>query len=77
MTPPLPDRPGESADVRIAIVLDGVSDKWQTNILPVLGQQTVATLNVEGRGEIDAPAIRLSREQARHLATQITELLER
>ena len=45
------------------------------NVLQILGCQTVAKVEVDGHGTIDAPAILLSQIQARHLATQIIELL--
>jgi hypothetical protein len=62
-------------NIRIAIVLYEISEQWQRNILQVLGRTTVASVNVDGLGAIAAPAIHLSKEQARHLATQITEIL--
>jgi hypothetical protein len=60
----------------LAIVLEGVSEKWQMNVIQILGCQTSARLAVEGHGLIDAPAILLSQDQVRHHATQIAEILE-
>jgi hypothetical protein len=66
----------ESApDTALAIVLEGVSEKWQMNVLQVRGNPTRVRVMVDGYGAIDAPAITLTPDQARHLATQITEIL--
>jgi hypothetical protein len=56
-------------------VLDGVSENRQNNVLPILGRPTMVTMNIDGMGTVDAPAILLSKDQARHLATLITEIL--
>jgi hypothetical protein len=61
--------------IPVAVVLEGVPDEWQKNVLQVLASPTTAEVTVEGCGTIDAVAFRLTQEQARHLATQITELL--
>jgi hypothetical protein len=61
--------------IPLAIVLEGVSEKWQMNVLQVLATPTSANVVLEGRGPIDAIAFVLSQAQARHLATLITELL--
>jgi hypothetical protein len=65
----------KSPAIAFAVVLDGVSERWQMNVLQVLACPTRAKVTVEGCGTIDAPAILLTPAQARHLATQITEIL--
>jgi len=45
------------------------------NVLQLIGRPAAATVEVDGHGTILAPAIVLSQSQARHLATQIIELL--
>jgi len=65
----------EGTDAALAIVLDGVSENWQRNVLQIRGSSTRIDVIVDGYGPVEAPAIRLSPSQARHLATQITELL--
>jgi hypothetical protein len=64
-----------SPDTRFAIVLNGVSDQWQRNVLQIRGDLIQVQLHLEGYGTIEAPAIALSPEQARHVAEQITEIL--
>ena len=66
---------GPRGRVRLAVILEGVPDKWQKNVLQVLASPTTAEVTVDGCGPVDAVAFRLTQEQARHLATQITELL--
>jgi len=61
----------------LAVVLDGVSPKWQMNVLQVLATSTSVQTTVDGYGTVDPVAFRISPDQARHLATQITELLGR
>jgi hypothetical protein len=61
--------------IPLAIVLEGVSPEWQRNVLQVLAAPASAKVTLEGRGIIDAMAFSLSPDQARRLATQITELL--
>jgi hypothetical protein len=75
VTSPMQTGPAKGCDVRLAIVLDGVSENWQNNVLPILGRPTIATIDIDGIGAVDAPAILLSKDQARHLATLITEIL--
>jgi hypothetical protein len=75
MTLPREMRSQIGSEVRLAIVLDGVSEKWQMNVLPILARPTTASVEVDGYGAIDATAFVLSPEQARHLAIQIIELL--
>jgi hypothetical protein len=67
--------PRKRSGYRLAIVLDGVPERWQMNVLQIRGYRTRAKVDVEGYGPVDSPAIRLTPSQARHLATQITELL--
>jgi len=69
------DRHAPPAELPLAIVLDGISEKWQMNVLQVRGCPTSIKVKVDGFGLIEAPAILLNVEQARHLATQIIELL--
>jgi len=61
--------------IPIAIVLDGVPDGWQMNVLQVLATSASALVTLDGPGTIRAPALLISPDQARHLATQIAELL--
>jgi len=67
--------PSQPQAVPLAILLEGVSENWGMNVLQILGHPTLARVVIDGHGTVEAPAIRLSREQARHLATQIVELL--
>jgi hypothetical protein len=64
-----------TAEVQLAVLLEGVSEKWGMNVLQILGRPASATVEVDGHGTILAPAIVLSQSQVRHLATQIIELL--
>lgn len=67
---------GEEANATaFAILLEGVSDKWQMNVLQIRGCPTRVQVVIDGYGTVDAPAISLTANQARHLATQITEIL--
>jgi len=75
MTLPTEMRSQKDPEVPLAIVLEGVSEKWQMNVVQILGRPTAATVKVDGYGTIAAAAFLLSPEQARHLAAQITELL--
>jgi hypothetical protein len=61
--------------VPFAIVLEGVSARWQINVLQVLAAPANAQVAVEGHRTIDATAFLLSQDRARHLATQIIEIL--
>ena len=65
----------ETPDSALAIVLEGVSEKWQMNILQIRGWPSRVSVTLEGYCTVDAPAISLTPNQARHLATQITEIL--
>jgi uncharacterized metal-binding protein len=64
-----------ASDTALAIVLEGVSEKWQMNVLQIRGCPTRVKVMVDGYGAVDAPAIALTPDQARRLATQITEIL--
>jgi hypothetical protein len=75
VTPETQSYSENDSDIPLAIVLDGVSEKWQCNIVEILGRRTVDAVTVDGYGTIHAPAIILGQRQARHLATQITEIL--
>jgi len=66
---------GSGPDVPLAIVVDGASDKWQSNVLEILGRLALVAVTVEAHGTIDVPTIILRQDQARHLATQIIEIL--
>lgn len=65
----------DSLDTALAVVLQNVSEKWQMNVLQIRGRPTRVKVVVDGYGTIDAPAISLTPNQARRLATRITELL--
>lgn len=73
--PPQTHSEEEATGTAFAIVLEGVSDKWQMNLLQIRGCPTRVKVVVDGYGTVDAPAISLTANQARHLATQITEIL--
>jgi len=60
----------------VAIVLEGITTKWQTHIIQIPGELTSAKVAVDGYGEIDATALVLRKTQARHLVAEINELLE-
>jgi len=66
---------GNTTEIPLAILLDGVSGKWGMNVLQILGRPATAKVELDGHGTIFAPAILLSQSQARHLAAQIIELL--
>jgi hypothetical protein len=65
----------EARDTALAVVLEGVSEKWQMNVLQIRGCPTRVKVILDGVGTVDAPPISLTPHQARHLATQITEIL--
>ena len=75
MTLPAQSSSKTTPEFKLAILLEGPSEKWQMNVLQILGRPTSAKVELEGRGTIEAPAILLSQTQARHLATQIIEIL--
>ena len=64
-----------SHDGRIAIVLEGVSEKWQRNVIQIRGNAMRVSVELDGHGTINAPAISLTPDQALHLARQISEIL--
>jgi hypothetical protein len=64
-----------NARTLLAIVLEGVSSKWDKNVLQVLAAPTSVRITVDGYGAIEPTSFLISQTQARHLATQITELL--
>jgi hypothetical protein len=67
---------GHSQDsLPLAIVLAGVSDEWQKNVLQIRGLLASASVTIDGCGAIVATALVLAPDQARHLATQIIEIL--
>lgn len=59
----------------LAIVLAGVPEEWQKNVLQIRGRLTSAPVKLDGHGTLVATAVVLSPDQARHLATQIIEIL--
>ena len=59
----------------LAVVLEGVSTNWQKNVLQVLATPISVRVMVEGHGTVNPTAFAISQAQARHLATQITEIL--
>ena len=63
------------ATAPVAIVLEGIKTKWQTHVIQVPGALTTAKVEVDGFGEIDATALVVTKDQARHLAAEIDELL--
>ncbi len=71
---PLPAGLEGDRDTALAIVLKGVSETWQVNVLQIRGYPTRVSVTLDGYGTVDAPAIALSPGQARHLASQITEI---
>ena len=71
----LADRAQFAAKTPLAIVLEGVSARWQMNVIQVLATPASTKVAVEGYGTIDAAGFSLSPDQARRLAAQITELL--
>ena len=56
-----------TGELPLAILLEGISEKWGMNVLQILGRPTSAKVEVDGHGGIDTPAILLSQSQARHL----------
>ena len=62
-------------DTALAIVLEGVSEQWQMNVLQVRGCPRTVKVTLDGFETVEVPAISLRPSQARHLATQIIEVL--
>ena len=77
METPAPARSEEGLDTAFAIVLEGVSEKWQMNVLQIRGCPTRVKVTLDGYGTVDSPAISLTANQARRLAIQIMEILGR
>jgi len=75
MEPTPQTRSQQAPDGALAIVLEGVSEKWQMNVLQVCGCPSHIRVTLDGYGTIDAPAISLTPKQARHLARQIIDVL--
>ena len=71
----LASRSEEVCDSALAIVLEGVSEEWQMNVLPIRGSPTQIDVTLDGFGTINVPAISLTPGQARRLAAQIIETL--
>ena len=59
----------------VAVVVDGVPEEWEQNVVQVMAAQGRVHVDIAGRGTVTAAAFRLSRDQARRLAVEITELL--
>ena len=59
----------------VAVVVDGVPGKWGQNVLQIVAAPGCVHVEIAGRGVVTAAAFRLSRDQARRLATEITQLL--
>jgi hypothetical protein len=66
---------GTAPDGPLAIVLEGVSERWQMNVLQIRGCLTTVKVTLDGYGSVEAPAISLTTSQARDLAIRITEIL--
>jgi hypothetical protein len=64
-----------AADYRFAIVVEGVSERWQMNVIQIRGHATRVTVELDGYGAISAPAVSLTRNQALHLARHIIDLV--
>ena len=77
MEMPAQARSEKGLDTAVAIVLEGVSEEWQMNVLQIRGRSTRVKVALDGYGTLDAPAISLTANQARHLAAQIIEILGR
>lgn len=71
----LPIQSESAAGYRFAIVVEGVSEKWQMNVIQIRGNATLVTVELDGYGAISAPAVSLTRKQALHLARQIIDLV--
>ena len=64
------------ATTPFAIVLEGITTRWQTNVIQLPGALTRTRVALDGCGEIDATALVLGKDQARRLAAEINELLQ-
>ena len=52
------------------------SEKWNQNVLQIMAAPGRVHVEVAGHGVVTAPAFRLSCNQARRLAAEITHLLD-
>jgi len=59
----------------LAVVVDGVSEEWDQNVLQVMAAPGYVHVDMAGRGMVTATAFRLSRDQALRLAVEIRQLL--
>ena len=59
----------------IAVVVEGVSEEWDQNVVQVMAAPGCVHVDMVGRGMVTATAFRLSRDQALRLAVEITQLL--
>ncbi len=64
------------ATTPFAIVLEGITARWQINVIQLPGALTRTKVALDGYGEIDSTALVLSKDQARRLAAEINELLQ-
>ena len=64
------------ATTPFAIVLEGITTRWQINVIQLRGALTRTKVTLDGYGEIDATALVLSKDHARRLAAEINELLQ-
>jgi hypothetical protein len=61
--------------IPMAVVVDGISERWGMNVLQILACPSSAQITIEGHGAVSAPALVLSKRQARDLARRILEML--
>lgn len=64
------------ATTPFAIVLEGITARWQINVIQLPGALTRTKVALDGYGEVDATALVLSQDAARCLAAEIIELLQ-
>jgi len=64
------------ATTPFAIVLEGITARWQINVIQLQGALTRTQVALDGYGEIDSTALVLNKDQARRLAAEINELLQ-
>jgi len=62
---PIQTRSEKAADAALAIVLEGVSAKWQMNVLHVRGCPTIVKVRVDGKAIVEAPPRSRSRQTKR------------
>jgi hypothetical protein len=58
---PLSTASGEALDTELAIVLEGVSVKWQMNVLQIRGCLMRVNVIVDGYGSVNTPQSRSRR----------------